>query len=161
MKNFNYKQSRKIIIQKTFLKKRIFKSCEILEKKQRAYKCLLFQTHYEFFICIPYRSEISHPFAFLFKKSQRSHRHKSGLDYTKIIIINKNEFIDNKDAIIDKDEYIETIKHIEKIKKDALTYVETYMRHIAKIKIMDLHKFKRQYGYSTLKYFHKELGLKT
>ena len=33
MKNFNYKQSRKIIIQKTFLKKRIFKSCEILEKK--------------------------------------------------------------------------------------------------------------------------------
>lgn len=32
MKNFNYKQSRKIIIQKTFLKKRIFKSCEIPEK---------------------------------------------------------------------------------------------------------------------------------
>lgn len=26
---------------------------EILEKKQRAYNCLLFQSHYDYFICIP------------------------------------------------------------------------------------------------------------
>ena len=33
---------------------------EILKKNQRAYNCLLFQSHYDYFICIPYRSEITH-----------------------------------------------------------------------------------------------------
>ena len=31
---------------------------EVLKKNQRAYNCLLFQTHYDFFICIPYRTEM-------------------------------------------------------------------------------------------------------
>lgn len=34
------------------------------------------------------------------------------------------------------------------------------MLHIEKIKLMEIHRFRRQYGYSTLKYFHKEMGLK-
>lgn len=83
---------------------------EMLKKKKRAYNCLLFQTHYNYFICIPYRSEITHSFAYLFKKSIRSKKHKSGLDYTKILIVNKTEYLDNKDALIDKDEYNETVK---------------------------------------------------
>ena len=44
---------------------------EILKKKQRAYNCILFQTHYDYYICVPYRSEISHTYAYLFKKSVR------------------------------------------------------------------------------------------
>ena len=75
---------------------------EILKKRKRAYNCLLFQTHYDYFICIPYRSEITHQFAYLFRKSNRLKQHKSGLDYTKILIINKTKYIDNKDAIVDK-----------------------------------------------------------
>ena len=66
---------------------------EVLKKNQRAYNCLLFQTHYDFFICIPYRTEIHHP----------------------------------TDAIVDKDEYNETMINLERIKKDALDYVEEYM----------------------------------
>lgn len=45
---------------------------EVMIKRQRAYNCLLFQTHYEYFICIPYRTEIIHNNAFRFKKSARS-----------------------------------------------------------------------------------------
>ena len=30
---------------------------EILKKQQRAYNCLLFQSHYGYFICVPYRSK--------------------------------------------------------------------------------------------------------
>ena len=46
-------------------------SCkEILKKRQWAYNCLLFQTHYNYFICIPYRTEISHPYAFHFKTTE-------------------------------------------------------------------------------------------
>ena len=50
---------------------------EVLKKNQRAYNCLLFQTHYDFFICIPYRTEIHHPYAFHFSKTKRSKAHKS------------------------------------------------------------------------------------
>ena len=71
---------------------------EILKKNQRAYNCLLFQSHYDYYICVPYRSEISHPYSFKFKKTQRSKSHRSGLDYTKIVIITKSEYIDTKDA---------------------------------------------------------------
>lgn len=69
---------------------------EILKKNQRAYNCLLFQSHYDYYICVPYRSEISHPYSFKFKKTQRSKSHRSGLDYTKIVIITKSEYIDTK-----------------------------------------------------------------
>lgn len=54
---------------------------EILNKHTRSYNCLLIQSHSNFFICIPYRSEITHNYAFKFKKSHRSKKHKSGLDY--------------------------------------------------------------------------------
>ena len=80
---------------------------EIVNKNNRAYNCLLFQSHYDYYICVPYRTEISHKYAFRFKKSKRSKIHKSGLDYTKIIIVSNGDFIDGKDVLIDKDEYKE------------------------------------------------------
>lgn len=132
---------------------------EMLKKQKRAYNCLLFQTHYDYFICIPYRSEISHSFSYLFRKSIRSKQHNSGLDYTKILIINKTEYLDNKDAIIDKDEYVETIKNFDKIKREALKYVEDYVAHMNKSNILHPAEFDRRYRFSTLYYFHEELGL--
>ena len=44
---------------------------EILKKKQRAYNCILFQTHYGYFICVPYRTEISHKYAYFVKRKLR------------------------------------------------------------------------------------------
>ena len=49
---------------------------EILMKRQQAYNCILFQTHYDYFICVPYRTEISHTYAYHFKNSERSVAHK-------------------------------------------------------------------------------------
>ena len=134
---------------------------EILTKGSRAYNCLLFQTHYDYFICIPYRSEVNHNSAYHFKKSIRSRIHKSGLDYTKMIIITNSEYIDNVGAIIDKDEFKETIKNFEKIKREALEYVEEYIMHEKGIQKLHPAKYKRKYLYSTLQYFHKELGIQT
>ena len=73
--------------------------------------------------------------------------------------MNKTEYLDNIDAIIDKDEFNETVKHFDKIKQDALKYVEDYVAHINGSKSIHPAEFKRKYNYSTLKYFHKELGL--
>lgn len=132
---------------------------EIMKKRARAYNCLLFQTHYEYFICIPYRTEVSHKYAYHFKKSRRSREHKSGLDYTKIIIICNKEYIDNKDAFVDKDEFNETMINLEQIKQEALDFVEDYVKHIKKEIVLHPSEFKRRYQFSPLKYFHQELGI--
>ena len=130
---------------------------EILKKNQRAYNCLLFQSHYDYFICIPYRSEITHKYAYHFTSTERAKLHKSGLDYSKIVIIEKLEYIDSVGAIIDKDEFNETVINLEKIKKEALKFVEDYISHILGIKVMHSREFHRRYSYSPLKYFHEAL----
>ncbi|MGN0421747.1 MAG: type III toxin-antitoxin system TenpIN family toxin [Lachnospiraceae bacterium] len=132
---------------------------EIMEKRQRAYNCLLFQSHYGYFICIPYRSEIQHPYSFRFKRTDRSKKHKSGLDYTKMVIINNLEYIDSKDALIDKDEFNETMINLERIKEEALKYVEDYVNHVIGRKVLHPKEFARKYSYSALQYFHRELGI--
>ena len=132
---------------------------EILKKKQRAYNCLLFHTHYDYFICIPYRSEIRHEYAFHFTTTVRSKAHKSGLDYSKIVIIAKSAYIDSSDAIIDKDEFNETMVNLERIKHESLEFVEDYVKHIKGIKLLHKREFDRRYSFSPLKYFHKELGI--
>ena len=133
---------------------------EILKKNNRAYNCLLFQSHYDYFICIPYRSEISHKYAFHFTNTTRSKEHKSGLDYSKIVIITKTDYIDSLDAIIDKDEIKETMVNLKQIKKEALDFVEDYVLHMKGIKMLHEREFERRYGFSSLKYFHRELGIK-
>lgn len=132
---------------------------EILKKEKRAYNCILFQTHYNYYICVPYRTRISHTYAYCFKNSARSRKYRSGLDYTKIVIINKNEYIDNKDALVDKDEYNETMINIKRIEREALEYVEDYVGHIKGENVLHPQEFKRRYSFSPLKYFHRELGI--
>lgn len=132
---------------------------EILQKQTRAYNCLLFQSHYGYFICIPYRSEISHPYSFRFKHTVRSGKHKSGLDYTKIVIINDTSYLSSQNALIDKDEFNATMIHLEQIKQEALSFIEDYVNHINGIKPLHTQEFLRRYRFSPLQYFHKELGL--
>ena len=79
---------------------------EIVRKDNRPYNCLLLQSHYGYFICIPYRSHINH------------------------------------------------------IKNDAQSYIDNYGNYQKGQKLNCNEKeFQRIYQYSTLKYFHKELGL--
>ncbi len=132
---------------------------EILKKEQRSYNCLLVQSYYGYFICIPYRSEINHHYSYLFKKSHRSNSHKSGLDYTKIVIIADVSFISEQISLIDRDEYVETRKNICQIKREAVKYVEDYVNHVKGISTLHAREFTRRYQYSPLKYFHKELGI--
>ena len=131
---------------------------EIVRKNSRPYNCLLVQSHYGYFICIPYRSHINHKYAFKFKKSIRSKRTNSGLDYSKIVIITNNEYIGKAD--VDKDEFNETRDNIEYIKNDAQNYIDNYVDSLmGKATKYDQREFNRVYGYSTLQYFHNELGI--
>ena len=134
---------------------------EIVRKNSRPYNCLLIQSHYGYFICIPYRSHIRHKYSFMFKNSIRSKRAKSGLDYSKIVIVADSNYIGQTDAIVDKDEYNETRNNIEYIKNDAQEYVDDYVNYLSGNSTKyDKKEFERIYQYSTLQYFHKELEIK-
>ena len=109
---------------------------EILLKSGRSYNCLLLQSHYGYFICIPYRSEINHSCSFKFQNTERSKNHSPGLDYTKTIIITDLDYISNKQSTIDDDEYVETIKSIDLIRNEITSYIDDYVNHIKNLKPM-------------------------
>ena len=81
------------------------------------------------------------------------------MDYSKIVIIEKSEYIDSTDAIIDKDEFNETMVNLGRIKKESLNFVEDYIAHMKGEKPLHKKEFDRGYGFSPLKYFHKEFGI--
>lgn len=132
---------------------------ELMLKHGRPYTCLLIDTHAGYFICVPFRSSISHNTAFLFKNTRRSGKSRSGLDYTKMALIKNADYIDNMAAIVDNDEYVETIQNIERIIKDVDKYISDYCKYVTKEGKLAERDFARRYKYSTLPYFHDILGL--
>lgn len=137
----------------------ISKYPEILYKSDRPHYCLLIETHCDYFICVPFRSNIDHNNAFLFKGTKRSKKSHSGLDYSKMIIIKDTDYLDNTNVVIDQDEYNQAIKYIDTIVNESVSYLETYVNHIKGIKPLHQRKFDRLYKFSSLKYFHNILGI--
>lgn len=133
---------------------------EIVRKDNRPYNCLLIQSHYGYFMCIPYRSHINHEYSYKFKDSQHSKRTDSGLDYTKTVIVTDSNYLGLIDAVVDKDEFKETRENIDYIKKDVQRYIDDYVDYInGTSEKYDPKSFRRAYGFSTLKYFHNQLNL--
>lgn len=132
---------------------------EILSKPDRPHYCLLIDTHCDYFICVPFRSNIGHNNAYLFKGTKRSKRSRSGLDYSKIAIIKDIDYLDDKNVVVDQDEYVEAIRNAKTIVADAVDYVETYIGHINGTAPLHTRDFERKYKFSTLKYYHNILGL--
>ena len=129
-------------------------------KKNRPYICLLIDTHKGYFICVPFRSSINHKNAFFFKGTARSTITKSGLDYSKIVIISNQDYIDSSTtAIVDQDEYNELMINLPQIVKEAVSYVDTYIQHVSGTKQIHPQQFDRRYRYTTLTYFHDILGI--
>lgn len=132
---------------------------ELMHKLGRPYSCLLIDTHEDYFICIPFRSHINHRNSFMFHGTQRSMKSKSGLDYTKIVLIKDEKYFDDKKAIVDQDEYNEVQIHLDEIVEEAVNYVNGYIAHVEKIEEMHPREFERKYKYSTLPYFHDILKI--
>ena len=58
------------------------------------------------------RTEIRHKYAYHFQASERSGKHHSGLDFTKLVIVTNQEFINEGIVVVDQDEYKEIIYKI-------------------------------------------------
>lgn len=132
---------------------------EIERKRNRGYELLLIDTHGDYFICVPFRSHIKHGNAYLFNHSVRSQTMRSGLDYSKICIVRNPDYIDDGPAVIDQDEYNEMRDCLDNIVNAVCRYVEDYIAYEKGNVVMSKTQYKKRYRYSTLPYFHPELGL--
>lgn len=133
---------------------------EILRKAARPYNCLLIDLYDNFFICVPYRSNITHNNAYKFKNSNRSQTSPSGLDYQKMLIIEKSSYLDDRGGVVvDQDEYNETKANMDTIVSDAVDYLQKYIDHITGKRPLHPRDYDRRYKYSTLPYFHDILGI--
>ena len=70
---------------------------EILNKEKRQY-CIALLTVDDITFSIPFRTNINHKYSYIFKNSPRSE--KSGLDFTKAVVITETNFI-GEDTLID------------------------------------------------------------
>ncbi len=102
---------------------------------------------------------MTHSYGYKFTTSVRSQTHKSGLDFTKIVIITNPDYISANDSMIDQDEYNETRNNINKIVMGASNFINDYINHVTGVALLSNQEFKRRYQYSPLKYFHTELGI--
>ena len=133
-----------------------FEQCEeILTNKKRPYYVLLLEID-GLTYAIPLRSHMTHPYCFIADKSDTKYK---GLDFSKAVIITDSEYIDPEAVTIRQNEYNIYKKREYQIKKQFSSYVARYRK-----------EFRRRFKnpalpasalclYSSLKYFHKELGL--
>lgn len=127
---------------------------EIENKPTRPYLVMLVKIDNNTF-AIPFRTNVKHKFCYRFKNSNRDTKSVTGLDYTKAVIVNNDDYIGD-DAIIDNKEYIELNNKYYFIISKFKKYVDGYYKYVHN----ELNEFEaRKYKYSTLKYFHAELGI--
>ncbi|MCM1136804.1 MAG: hypothetical protein NC400_14670, partial [Clostridium sp.] len=127
---------------------------EIVNKEDRPYMVLLVKVANNTF-AIPFRTNLKHNNCYKFKNSTRATCRTTGLDYSKAVIVNDTVYIGNKARINDA-EYTELDANYHIIIKRFTTYVRNYVKYATR----KSNKYKAlNYKYTTLKYFHKELGI--
>lgn len=127
---------------------------EIEHKENRPYMVMLIEIDSNTF-AIPFRTNLKHNYCYKFKRSSRETNSVTGLDYTKAVIVNDTRFIGEAARINDM-EYIELDINQHKIIARFTTFVRGYIKFVNEKP--NEHQAKK-YKYTTLKYFHKELGL--
>ena len=127
---------------------------EIENKDNRPYMVVLIKIDDNTF-AIPFRTNVPHNNCYKFKNSTRPTNTVTGLDYTKAVIVNDSKYIGVAARINDM-EYKELsnksvfiIRQFEKFIADYIAYANGKKNYYA------VRKFK----FTTLKYFHKELGI--
>ncbi|MCL2801683.1 MAG: hypothetical protein FWD28_08005 [Treponema sp.] len=134
-----------------------FINCEeILTKEERPYYVLVLELD-GLMYAIPLRSHITHPYCYI---SNSINEQKSGLDYSKAVIISDlAKHTDPAPVTIRQNEYNVLKQQEFLIKKKFSSYVKSYKKEIRRRQKVQTLPVSSLCRYSTLKYFHKELGL--
>ena len=127
---------------------------EIEHKEGRPYIVLLIKIDDNTF-ALPLRTNIRHSSCYRFQYSQRTTESVTGIDFSKAVIVNDTEYIGDS-AEIDNKEYVELNDRVAFIISKFRTYLKGYYTYVSgKANEYQAKKYK----YTTLKYFHKELGI--
>ena len=124
----------------------------------RTYNCFIVE-YTDSFICIPFRTNMKHRNGYHFRTTARSRRAKSGLDYSKMVIIQESRYLSTSNSLVDNDEYIEAMKESDRIASEAVTYLDNYINHNKNIITLNPEEYRKKYSYSTLSYFHNILQI--
>lgn len=127
---------------------------EIENKEDRPYMVLVIKIERNTF-ALPLRTNIRHNYGYKFKTSDRKTESCTGIDYTKAVIINDQKYI-GEVASINGKEYVEIDRNAHRIIAGFERYLNGYIRYR---KSGGTTYDQKRYRYSTLKYFHDELGL--
>ena len=127
---------------------------EIENKVNRPYIVMLIQIEGNTF-AIPFRTNIKHNNCYKFENSSRPTESVTGLDYSKAVVVNDKRYI-GVPARINDMEYTELDTNYHIIIKRFTTFVKGYIKYANGT----LNEFQaKKYKYTTLKYFHNELGI--
>lgn len=127
---------------------------EIENKVNRPYMVMLIQIEGNTF-AIPFRTNIKHNNCYKFENSSRPTESVTGLDYSKAVVVNDKRYI-GVPARINDMEYTELDTNYHIIIKRFTTFVKGYIKYANGT----LNEFQaKKYKYTTLKYFHNELGI--
>ncbi|MEE1239814.1 MAG: hypothetical protein UHO61_07825 [Acutalibacteraceae bacterium] len=96
---------------------------------------------------------MSHEYGYRFKEFARSKLTKSGIDFTKMVLIENNNYISDEAALIDHDEYKEFIKNSNKIINEAINYLNDYIKYKNGKGEFSAQEINRKFRYSSLKHF--------
>ena len=127
---------------------------EIEHKTHRPYIVLLIKVDKNIF-ALPMRTNIKHSSCYKFHYSSRPTNSVTGIDFSKAVIVNNASYI-GEVAEIDNKEYVELNDRISFIISKFCTYIKGYHTYVAGK--ANEYQAKR-YKYTTLKYFHDELGI--
>lgn len=128
---------------------------EIENKQDRPYMVMIVNIDGNKF-ALPFRTNIRHNYCYKFTNTGRQTQSDTGIDFSKAVIVNDKRYIG--DAVnIDNKEYVELMNKYYFIIKKFKTYLNGY---ISFAKALNTNKYVAQkYKFTTLKYFHKELGI--
>jgi len=130
-----------------------FSGCtEILLKGDRPY-CIALVVVDGIKFAIPFRTNISHKYCYIFHLSDRSQI--SGLDFSKSVVITKESYI-GTDATINSNEYKEFINKQAVIANRFENFLQDYKKWCSN---PSYYRAEQTLKYCSLQYFHKELGL--
>ena len=128
---------------------------EILTNENRPYYVLILELD-NLTYAIPLRSNITHSYSFI---ADSSANQKKGLDYSKAVVITNDQYIDSSPVTIRQNEYNIYKQREYLIKKQFSSYVARYKKEVQRRHKNPALPVSLLYLYSSLKHFHKELGL--
>ena len=124
---------------------------EIQRKTNRPYLVVIVEIR-DITFAIPLRHHIMHRYSFITNRTERW-----GLDYSKAVIISRPEFIEkpNRPITINQSEYVKITDRKKYIQSKFEQFLNTYERAV----LRGTPLVEPVLQYSTLQYFHQELGL--